>query len=143
MESTNSFLIVTAGALRCALPLSVVREVMRPQPVKAAAGLAPSVLGASVIRGLPLPVVSLCRLLHQPEAEETRFVVVRTPGRDCVLAVGAIQSISSVDPGAWQKMPNLLRRIESAEAISVDDQDLMVSLSMARLIAELPEEPNP
>ena len=127
-----------AGALRCALPLLQVREVMRPLPVKAASGLAPGVLGATVVRGVPLPVISLTRLLHQPEEQPRRFVVLRTPGRDCVLAVDAIHSIDRMPAETWQQLPNLLRRVESAEQISTEDQDLIVSLSMARILAELP-----
>ncbi len=127
-----------AGALRCALPLTQVREVMRPLPLKTVTGLAPAVLGASVVRGIPLPVVSLARLLHQPDEQPSRFLVLRTPGRDCVLAVAAIHSIARVTADAWQQMPSLLRRMEFAEQIGAEDQDLIVSLSTARLLSELP-----
>lgn len=127
-----------AGELRCALPLSLVREIMRPLPVRSAGSLAPSVRGVSIIRGAPLPVVSLSRLLGQPEAEDRRFVILRTPGRDCALSVERVEAIASVSASAWQTMPALLARIESAEQICADDQDLMVSLNMSRLMAELP-----
>lgn len=111
---------------------------MRPLPVRTASGLASAVLGLSVIRGVPLPVVSLSRLLSQPDAEESRFVVLRVGDRDCALSVGAVHTIAAVDSATWQEMPRLLTRIDSAEQIRADDQDLMVSLSMGRLIAELP-----
>lgn len=137
-HESEAFLIVQAGALRCALPLAHVREVMRPLPVKTAAGLASGVLGASVIRGVPLPVLSLAHLLHQPQVEPARFVVLRTPGRDCVLAVDAVHSIDHLPADTWQQLPSLLRRVESAEQIGAEDQDLIVSLSMARIVSELP-----
>lgn len=137
-HSFETFLIVEAGAFRCALALLQVREIMRPLPVKSAAGLSPVVLGVSVIRGEALPVVSLARLLRQPDAEESRFVVLRTPGRDCALSVGAVHGIAGIDPSEWRQMPKLLSRVDSAAQILADDEDLMVSLSMARLVDELP-----
>lgn len=139
MENRSEpFLIVQTGALRCALPLSQVREIMRPLPVRAVPGLAPAVLGVSVIRGTGLPVLSLGRLLRQNDLTESRFVVLRTPGRDCVLSVGSVHGIASVDASTWQEMPKLLARVEAAEQMQAEDGDLMVSLSMARLLSELP-----
>jgi purine-binding chemotaxis protein CheW len=131
------FLIVQAGLLRCALPLSAVREVMRPLPIKTAAGLPPAVLGASIVRGVPLPVVSLPLLLNQPETTGTRFVVVRTPGSDCVLAVDGVDSITRMDSAQWQALPNLLRRMQFAGEIAAADEDLAVTLDLGRVVAEL------
>lgn len=111
---------------------------MRPLPVRTVEGLSSAVLGVSVIRGIPTPVVSLSRLLSQPQTKDTRFVVLRTPGRDCALSVDQVHSIESLGEAAWQAMPNLLARVDSAAQIRAEDEDLIVSLNMARLIAELP-----
>lgn len=139
MEPTSdSYLIVQAGSLRCALPLSQVGEVMRPLPVKHAEGLPPGVLGAAVVRGRALPVVSLPVLLRQSGAEETRFVVLHTPGCDCILSVGAVEAIAAIEPAAWEQLPKLLERLDAAAAIAASDQDLIVSLDTARILAILP-----
>lgn len=135
----DSFLILRAGALRCALPVSAVREVMRPLPIEAAYGLLPGVLGATIVRGKPVPVVSLDRLLHQPEEAPTRFVVVRTPGRDCVLACTAVESIMRLDGREWQKLPNLLQSLRAAGQIAAADGDLVVTLEMGRVLPPLEE----
>lgn len=135
---TEIFLVVQAGELRCALPVSLVREIMRPLRVRTVSGLEPAVLGVSVVRGRPIPVVSLSRLLRQPEREEKRFVLLRTPGRDCVLSVETVHAISSVRTDLWQTMPRIFSRIDAAEQIVPEDSDLMISLRMARLIAEIP-----
>jgi purine-binding chemotaxis protein CheW len=140
LPSTHlTFLIVRAGALRCALPLSQVREVMRLLPIKAADGLLPGVLGATVVRGNPLPVVGLPQLLKQSSANVSRFVVVTTLGRECVLAVDHVEAISSLEEAEWQRMPNLLQQISSADEIAAVDRDLIVTLDMGRLMAALPE----
>jgi chemotaxis signal transduction protein len=97
----------------------------------------------SVIRGKPVPVVSLARLLHQSDSEEHRFVVLRAAGRDCALSVGSVDCIAQIDAAAWQAMPPLLAAVDAADQIRTDDQDLMFSLSVARLMAELPPEQAP
>lgn len=142
-SSCASFLVVQAGDLRCAVPLSLVREIMRPLPIRTVAGLLPAVLGMSVVRGAPIPVVSLSRLLHQPQANATRFVVLRTAGRDCALAVEQVHDIASMSAADWEAMPSLFSRVESAAEIHAEDQDLVVSLNMARLMAELPAAERP
>lgn len=137
-QALETFLIVQAGDLRCALPISLVREIMRPLPLRRAEGLAAAVRGVSVIRGAAIPVVSLSRLLGQPEADDRRFVVLRTPGRDCALSVEHVHAISSMKMEDWQALPKLLAPMESAAEILTEGQELIVSLNLARLIAELP-----
>ena len=83
-------------------------------------------------------MVSLPRLLQQPESDEKRFVLLRTPGRDCALSVDLVHAVSSVKRDQWQAMPGILNRIEAAEQILAEDRDLIVSLRMARLMSELP-----
>lgn len=132
------FLIVRAGSLRCALPLSRVGEVMRPLPVKAARGAGPGVLGAAVVRGEPLAVVSLSELLQQAGGQATRFVVVRTPGRACVLAVEAVEAIAPLEDSAWQKLPKLLQNLDTADEIAAMDEELVVTLNLGRVLEKLP-----
>jgi purine-binding chemotaxis protein CheW len=142
-HKTETFLVVRSGDLRCALPLSQVREIMRPLPVNAAEGLPPGVLGISLVRGVPLPVVSLASLLRQPGGQESRFVVVRTPGRDCVLAVDEVNSITDFEAHAWQQMPKLLQRIAFAAEIAAADEDIVVTLDTGRIVAEFPPQQEP
>jgi chemotaxis signal transduction protein len=112
---------------------------MRLLPIKAVEGLLPGVLGATVVRGNPLPVVSLPLLLKQSGANVNRFVVVRTLGREFALAVDQVEAISSLEEAEWQRMPKLLQHISSADEIAAIDQDLIVTLDMGRLITALPE----
>jgi chemotaxis signal transduction protein len=111
---------------------------MRPLPVKTADGLPPGVLGAAIIRGAVLPVVSLPALLKQPAAEPTRFVVVTTPGRDCVLAVDSVESIIPLAPADSRDMPNLLRSIDAAQELATADRDLVVTLNMGLVFSRIP-----
>jgi chemotaxis signal transduction protein len=113
---------------------------MRPQPLTAANGLFPGVLGVSVVRGDALPVLSLGELLHQPDEAITRFVVVRTPGRDFVIACAAVEYIGSFDESEWERLPSLLQSISAAERIAAVDRDLVVTLDMGRVLETLPPQ---
>lgn len=140
MSNTNAetFLLVDAGALRCALPLSLVREVMRPLPLRLIDGLGPAVLGAAIVRGIPLPVLSLPLLLGQTPSAAGRFVVFSAGEKDCVLAVDAVRQIASIHGEQWRQKPRLLDRVEFADRLAVEDHDLIASLDTARLLAEIP-----
>jgi purine-binding chemotaxis protein CheW len=130
----SRFLILVAGTLRCALPLAQVREVMRVLPINQIGGLPYGVLGASIVHGAAMPVVSLPSLLNQPDAELTRFVVLRSSGRGCILAVTGIDSISMLDPDNWQELPKLLDRIEYAGQLAALDAELTFNLDVARIL---------
>ncbi|HZE91839.1 MAG TPA: chemotaxis protein CheW, partial [Rhizobacter sp.] len=60
----------------CALPLSHVVETMRPLPTETIAGAPDFVCGLAVIRGAPVPVVDLARLLGATDTQARRFVTV-------------------------------------------------------------------
>lgn len=137
-RSPKSYLLVRAGTFRCALPLECVREVTRPLPLSSSGCLPPAVLGASIVRGNALPVVSLPALLGLPVGNETRFVVVATSGRDCVLAVDAIERITSLDHHRFEPLPRLLQGIEAAQTIAAVDRDLIVMLDLALVETVLP-----
>jgi purine-binding chemotaxis protein CheW len=79
---------------RCAIPLEHVVETMRPLPVLPLAGAPQLVLGLAVVRGRPLPVVDAAALFGgSAPAAAGRFVSLRAPGRQLVLAVGAVDGV--------------------------------------------------
>src|SRR5215218_2672569 len=73
-----SSLVFRAGSLLCALALDDVIETMRPLPTHPLAGTPAFVLGISILRGVPTPVIDVARLLGGGDATITRFVAVRT-----------------------------------------------------------------
>jgi purine-binding chemotaxis protein CheW len=103
-------LIVTAGAVSCAIPLEHVVETMRPLPIEAVAGLPSFVLGVSVIRGVPTPVVDLAALLEGASGAPGRFVTLRLGDRSAALAVLGVAGVRSLDPGQLSSLPPLLRQ---------------------------------
>ncbi|WP_203820947.1 chemotaxis protein CheW [Paractinoplanes ferrugineus] len=90
-------LVFRAGPLLCALRLEEVIETMRPLETQPLAGTPPFVLGISVLRGVPTPVIDVGRLLRGDQGEAERYVAVRTERGAVALATGEIIGIRSVD----------------------------------------------
>ncbi len=132
-------LIVATGSRVCAIPITHVAETMRPLPVDAIAGVPSFLLGLSVIRGAPLPVVDLQDLLNVGRAEAvSRFVALKLGERRVVLAVGRVVGIRELEAARVEEMPPLLReaRADVIEAIGVLDAQLLLVLRASRLLSE-------
>jgi len=95
--SSPGYLLVRAGTLTCALPLSHVVETMRPLPIEPLANAPAFVRGLSIIRGAPVPVVDLGALLNTPSSRPPpRFVTVRAGERRVALAVDGILGLRDI-----------------------------------------------
>jgi purine-binding chemotaxis protein CheW len=101
-------LVFRAGSLLCALGLDEVVETMRPLETRPLAGTPPFVLGISVLRGVPTPVIDVARLLVGAAAPIERYVAVRTERGGVALATGAIIGIRAVGADANGGHPALL-----------------------------------
>jgi len=150
MTETNPtaglFLICRAAQL-CSLPLDKVSEIMRPMPLEHIAGLPPFVLGASIIRGIVVPVISLARLLGNnhvtapaaaPSTESSRFVSLKLGARRAALAVDQVIGIRSIDAANMQDMAPLLERLEHGTIgdITTLDRELLLVLQASRLVPD-------
>jgi purine-binding chemotaxis protein CheW len=110
-------------------------EVMRPLPIEPLAGLPAYVLGASLIRGRPTPVLDLARLLGEAaDAPITRFLTVRDGDRPVALALPQVLGLREMAPAAWQQMPSLLEGLEApVEALGAMPEGLATLLRASRL----------
>jgi len=131
-------LLFRCGSQRCALPASDVSEVMRPQPINSVTTSAAFVDGMSLIRGLPVPVVSVARLLdcgaHEPAS---RFIIVKIDSRLVALAVSEVYAVREFQERQLSALPPLLGA-DTASAVTgleVLDHQLLVVLGCARLLS--------
>jgi purine-binding chemotaxis protein CheW len=135
---SSSVLLLKAGALRCALPLSCVSETLRPLPLHALANTPGFVCGASVIRGEPVPVVDLARFLGAAAQTAARFVLVRAGKGKVALAVEAVIGIQQLvlEPGA--SVPPLLAHAspDAVGALAILDRELLLVLQTAHIVPE-------
>lgn len=132
-------LLLQAGDCVCAMPLADVREVMRPLPLEPIAGMPEFVMGLSVIRGAPTPVVQLSRLIHSAgSAAIRRFVTIRVAERTAALAVDGVAGIHDMHNIPLHEMPPLLRdaRKDLIEAVGALDSQLLIVLRALRILPD-------
>lgn len=121
----------------CALPLIDVIETMRPQPVSAMNGTQSFVLGVSVVRGEPVPVVDVRRLLGSDSTmDPQRLVTVRLGKRSVALAVDEVVGVRALDVVHMDPLPPLLAHAgaDVVEALGQLDQRLLVVLRASKTL---------
>lgn len=135
----QAVLLCQVGAVVYALPLSHVSETMRPLPFEALAGTAPFIDGVSIIRGGPVPIVDLGRLLGNATSEpRTRLVVVRVGDRRAALSVGKVIGVRALESDAVRELPPLLggASAEVIRAVGSLDAQLLLLLETSRVLPE-------
>lgn len=146
MTETNPtaglFLICRAAQL-CSLPLDKVGEIMRPMPLEHIAELPPFVLGASIIRGIVVPVISLTRLLGNspaasPSTGSPRFVSLKLGAHRAALAVDQVIGIRRIDAANMHDMAPLLESLERGTIgdVTTLDRELLLVLQASRLVPD-------
>ncbi len=137
MPASRLTLLVRAGTHTCALPVSHVIETMRPLPVEPLADAPGFVLGLSIIRGAPVPVVDLGTLLSTPSGRPpARFIMVRAGDRKVALAVDAALGLCEIEPVSLSDMPPLLSgaRHEMIDALGALDAELLLVLKTGGIV---------
>lgn len=131
-------LVCRAGTLLCALPAGSVLETMRPLPVKPLPGLPAFIAGSAIVRGTPLPVIVLGRLLGSQVATPERFVIVRAGPRPVALAVDDVLGFRSLSGAVVAALPPLLAGAARAAVTELGALDgaLMAVLETSNLIPE-------
>jgi purine-binding chemotaxis protein CheW len=139
MKTTGEAALVCRVSSRfCALPVTHIRETMRPLPVEPMAGVLPPVSGVAIIRGAVVPVLDLGRLVSGVQAQPQRFVTLRLGERSVALAVEAVIGIRTIPREASQELPPLLREAdgEAIARIGTLDAELLVVLQDTRLVPD-------
>ncbi len=133
------FLLCRAASSVCALPLAQVLEVLRPLPLRPVPSAPPFLCGLSVVRGDPIPVADLARILGQEAPVPLRrWVALRLGKRRLALAVEAVIGLRDLEAAAFQSLPPLLRGANPGlvEAIGSLDSELLVALEAGRTLPE-------
>ncbi len=125
-----------AAARRCALPVTLAIETMRPLPVRTVSSELPGVLGVAVIRGGNVPVIDVGALFGDPGGAYERFITIDVAGRVIALAVRAVLGVHRVNGASWQALPKLLGASDEkiVAAIARADDDLVLALDAGRLL---------
>jgi len=139
--SLVSALIIRAAGSRWAIPARDAVETMRALPIKPVASPFPAMVGLSVVRGLPIPVVDIARLLTgSSDAQAARFVTVRCGARIVALLVEAIEGIRTIAERTGPEERSLARSAAAGAIASLGslDHEFLGLLSVTRLFADPP-----
>lgn len=123
----------------CAFPIAHAIETMRPRPVEPLRGMPAFVLGLAIIRGEPLPVVHLGRLLGaEGSSSASRFVTLRAGRRNLALAVEEVLGVREVDSDRLTELAPLLGAdaVEVIETVGRLDAELLVVLSAMKIVPQ-------
>jgi purine-binding chemotaxis protein CheW len=131
-----SWLLCRTGSHHFALPVQRIVEIMRMLPIATVAGCPPIVLGVSVIRGAPTPVIDTALLFEVPHGQCERLVTVRTGKRTIALATEAVVGICETADGELDDLPPLLGNVEAIASLKTLDQQLVFLLHAARIVPD-------
>src|SRR5687767_11014072 len=109
-QSGVRVLLCSVGARYCGLPLEHVSESMRPLPLEPLASAPSFVAGVSIVRGEPIPVLDLRRLLGSTSEPESprRLVAIRVDSRGTGLLVDGVEGVRRVPSDTLRALPPLL-----------------------------------
>lgn len=111
---------------------------MRPLPVEPLADSPAFLRGIAVIRGAPVAVLDLGRLLGQAKTAPARLVTVRAGGRILALAVAEVLGVRRDDEVGSHATVPLLRDVaqESVSTIGTLDSEALLFLDGLRIVAQ-------
>jgi purine-binding chemotaxis protein CheW len=137
-EASTSWLLCRSGSMLCALPIEQVREIMRVLPLERFAAAPRYVLGLSIIRGAPVPVVDIGLIIGSTATKAARLVAVEAADRTVALAMEDVIGITAISAMTFSQLPPLLRdaAAETIAAVSALDSELLVVLRASRLVPE-------
>jgi purine-binding chemotaxis protein CheW len=138
VPTTFEWLLCRAGRTLFGLPVNQLAEVMRPLPIEHISGMPPILLGLSIIRGLPVPVISAAQLLSNSDTNAERLVTMMIGGRTIALAVGEVIGIRPIAPELLGTSSRLLQNAapDAVEAIAALDGELLLLLHAARIVPQ-------
>jgi purine-binding chemotaxis protein CheW len=137
----NRYLVARTRSYAVALPLGKVVETMRPLPIRPVAETPEFLLGLSVIRGAPTPVVDLESFLTGRPGKYNRFVTLTTrrtqQGRRVALALRSVDGVETISAGAASEKPKLTEsaRSDAVERLAALDGELALIFDSSKVIS--------
>jgi purine-binding chemotaxis protein CheW len=142
VKESDRFLLCGIGTYIGALALRHVQETMRPLPIEPLTGAPSFVLGLTIVRGSPTPVIDAARLLGASASSSpsplSRFVSLKLDERRVALAVDAVLDVRSLPEAALATTPPLLQQASAdlVPLIGSLDTKLLLVFEAARLVPD-------
>jgi purine-binding chemotaxis protein CheW len=135
-SAATFWLLCRAASRLCAFPVSHVVEAMRPTAIDAVAGVPAPMLGLSVIRGVPTPVLDAGWLFGSTTERCERFVVIRVCERTVAFAVEKTVGVRFIDTEESRALPPLMGDAHAMSALKALDHELAFFVETARVVPE-------
>jgi purine-binding chemotaxis protein CheW len=138
-EDSGRALVFAAGTSIYAIPIEHVAETLRPLPTWALSGTPEFVVGVSIVRGTPVPIIDVSRLTCRDGAPApTRFVTIKIGSRRAALAVSSVIGVRRLSAGTLAGLPGLLQGVtdRGVAAIGTLDAELLVVLNATHLVSD-------
>jgi len=136
---SGAALIFEAGASVYAIPIEHVAETLRPLTIEPLAGTPNFVLGASILRGVPVPIVDVGWLAGGigPSAAQ-RLVTIKLGERRAALLVASVIGVRRLSSDTLAGLPALLQGAadRGVAAIGRLDADLLIVLNATRIVPD-------
>nr|WP_269328738.1 chemotaxis protein CheW [Kineosporia babensis] len=132
-------LVCGTGGRTFAVPLTTVRETMRPLTAHPVPGMPSFVLGVARIRGRSVPVVDSGALTGDQRVLASRWITLDAGAdRQVALAVQRVVGIRTLATADLAEMPPLLDGLgpQLFSAISTRDQQLLLALQASHLVPD-------
>jgi purine-binding chemotaxis protein CheW len=136
-DPTGAALLCRVGLRVYGIELEHVVETMRALAIEPLPGTPPFVLGLALVRGRPIPVVDVARLLGGPTSTPgARFVAIRSGDRGAALAVDSIVGVANLPRETLDSLPPLVGDVTSQaiEAIGTVDQEMLFVLKSTHVV---------
>jgi purine-binding chemotaxis protein CheW len=134
VADTGRCLVFRAGDLLAAVRLQDVVETLRPLAARPLAGTQPFVLGLSIMRGRPTPVVDVALLLTGSAVPASRWIAVRTPRGPIALATGEVLGLRATEDITQQNTavlgPTPARVVEAIGSLDREPMFLLRSFAL-------------
>lgn len=121
-----------------AVRLADVVETMRPLAIEPLTGAPAFVLGVSIIRGAPVPVVDAGALVGAGPSPCRRLVALRVDRRAVALGVDDVVGVRAIAGPTLRDLPPLLgeARADGIASLGSLDRELLLVLHAARILPE-------
>jgi purine-binding chemotaxis protein CheW len=131
-------LVFNVGALRCAIPLTEVRGVLRAVAIVPLPAAPAVVDGLVDVRGEVLPVINLRRRLAQPPRAldpADRMLVTQAAGRPVVLLADEVEGTARAEPRPVEGVGVAGGALESVTGVARLDDGLVLIHDLAAFLA--------
>jgi purine-binding chemotaxis protein CheW len=138
-QGGENVLVLKDGNIFLCIPARHTIEIMRPLPIRQLLNPPHCILGISIIRGKPTPVLDIFKLLNTESGNKpTRFVLIKSGEKELALAVAQVLYTTSIPLTVLNELPSVFREGNDTmiKSLAVADEQLGAMLDASKLMTK-------